>query len=105
MVEREKYVLEGRNDRSANPDIQIFDFYEKIWRKEEAEEDKQRKEEKEKNTKMNKRRRARGRNTKKKRKHAAEEIVKERERMKEKMQTVKTAKTIIYNETKTKNTK
>jgi hypothetical protein len=84
-AEREKYVLEERNDLSANPDIQIFDFYEKIWRKEKTEEDKQRKEEKEKKKKTNKKPgHRRWKTQEKKRKHAAEETVKARERMKEK---------------------
>jgi hypothetical protein len=63
-TEWDKYVLEERNDLSANPDIQIFDFYEKIWRKEETE-DKQRKEEKEKKKKTNKKQGAEERKYKK----------------------------------------
>jgi hypothetical protein len=104
-AEREKYVLEERNDPSTNPDIQIFDFYEKIWRKEETEEDKQRKEQKEKKKKTNKKQGA------EERKHKKEEKTRSRRdsestRANEGENTiVKTAKMSMYHKTKTKNTK
>jgi hypothetical protein len=58
QAEVERHILEERNDLSSSPDIQVFDVYEKVWKKENQESEEERnnkKAEKEKKKKIKRR--------------------------------------------------
>jgi hypothetical protein len=42
QAEVERYILEEGNDLSSSPDIQIFDVYENVWKKENQESEEER---------------------------------------------------------------